>query len=384
VDARAWDNFPSMPSATSAVQAALRAATETHGFGLVDLPQVFAEHGGDQPPGRHLFLDYCHLTLEGIHVAMAATAAEVLAQAEPQSRETLDWRFVAANVALPAVEPELEAAVRFMTALYNAHYGAGLDVFTGAQMSQKGSVVSHWLDAAQPAEPAIVGTMVAYARTRAVPRDALQLSAALQAFHQAIGVLARQSTYNETLDPELVGAIDSISPTHGTELRAAFLAHHAPRDAPIDLAQPLYHWNVIDRYEDRTGFGYERCAYYRARWPVSHFCLVSDGSTDLTLELCARLPGGSEAPQAVEVQVNGAGVGQTLLAPTWIKGRIRLGRDVLRSGFNRVTLRWPAPAIDGDAVLATIRESLELGVPTELHPVFGEVYALIARTTHNN
>ena len=70
--------FLSAPQLTTAARELLREAARRHGFLAVDLRDVFAEHAGPGLPGRRLFLDYCHLTLEGIQVAMAAVAAEVL------------------------------------------------------------------------------------------------------------------------------------------------------------------------------------------------------------------------------------------------------------------------------------------------------------------
>ena len=76
VDAAAYPTlaFLGAPQATTAAREILRDTARRHGFSLVDLREVFAT----PLPGRRLFLDYCHLTSEGIDVAMAAVAAEVL------------------------------------------------------------------------------------------------------------------------------------------------------------------------------------------------------------------------------------------------------------------------------------------------------------------
>ena len=70
--------FLSAPQATMMAQGLQRRAARHHGFATVDLPQIFAEYTGASLPGRRLFLDYCHLTVEGMKVAMASVTAEVL------------------------------------------------------------------------------------------------------------------------------------------------------------------------------------------------------------------------------------------------------------------------------------------------------------------
>ena len=80
VDAAAYPllAFLGAPQATTAAREILRSTARRHGFSCVDLREVFAQATGSPLPGRRLFLDYCHLTSEGIHLAMAAVAAEVL------------------------------------------------------------------------------------------------------------------------------------------------------------------------------------------------------------------------------------------------------------------------------------------------------------------
>ncbi|HEY4573455.1 MAG TPA: hypothetical protein VIJ26_05825, partial [Thermoanaerobaculia bacterium] len=70
--------FLSAPQVTTQARELLQDASRRHGFIPVDLREIFAAHTGSNLPDRRLFLDYCHLTLEGIRVAMAAVAAEVL------------------------------------------------------------------------------------------------------------------------------------------------------------------------------------------------------------------------------------------------------------------------------------------------------------------
>jgi len=80
----------------------------------------------------------------------------------------------------------------------------------------------------------------------------------------------------------------------------------------------------------------------------------------------------------VGVDVNATPVGVAGLTDRWTRTTLDIPAGRLRRGFNRVTLRWPALPADGDAALAQILRRLEQGIPTDLHPVFGEVFAFRA------
>jgi hypothetical protein len=124
-------------------------------------------------------------------------------------------------------------------------------------------------------------------------------------------------------------------------------------------------------------------ATYRAPWPESSFCLVCDGESAVRLTATLRLPAApgttAERQGEVAVEVNGVTVGTLPAAGHWKRKEIRLPRTRLKRGINRLTLRWPPPPPAGDEALAAAIERLENGQEADLHPVFGEVFSLIAK-----
>ena len=375
VDARAWDNFPAMPSATSVVREAIRRAADEHDFVCVDLPSVLATEAGETP-GRRLFLDYCHLTAEGMGVAMAAVATAVRRLVESTSSRS-PRRRVPRNT---AAAPHTEATVKFLTALCAAHWGEPPDLGAGPRIR----LARDGLGAALQASPAIEATLRTYAATRAVPASAAGLSAAHQRLRDAISELGREGVDDHGLDPDVVDAIRDLLAECGRpladEVEAQLLRHHGVGAGTVDLVSAPYHWRRMDRHERSSGFGQDASALYRARWPASHFCLVAAGGEAVRLTLTARLPAvASDRTGEVGVDVNGTPVGITGLTGRWSRATLDVPAGRLRRGFNRVTLRWPALPADGDAALAQILRRLEQGIPTDLHPVFGEVVALRGR-----
>ncbi|HEX6862471.1 MAG TPA: hypothetical protein VF414_06635, partial [Thermoanaerobaculia bacterium] len=142
-----------------------------------------------------------------------------------------------------------------------------------------------------------------------------------------------------------------------------------PKGADLEPWEPLERFfpEVMD-LEDLP-----RRATWRSPWPVSSFCLVADGTDDVTLELTARIP---EGQGDVEIAVNGAVIGTLPVGEIWTKGSLRVPAAALKAGLNRLTLRWPdPPPVEGDP-FRTVLERLDLGLEADLHPVFGEVFSL--------
>jgi hypothetical protein len=275
------------------------------------------------------------------------------------------------------VPPSADAAVSFMTALYTAHWGEPPDL--GGR--PRGRRARTWLQAALRAAPEIEASLRAYAAERGVPAGAT-LSAERQRLAAALPELERLSTLDDGLDPEVVEAIRDVLAAAGRPLAPVIeerlIRHHGVAHGPVNLIHPRYHWRSLDRYDD-GGFGHAGCAFYRARWPVSHFCLIGDGLGGACLQLTARLPRVESAWSGdVGLEVNGEALGAAGLTHRWGRAVFEIEAGRLRRGFNRLTLHWPTVPADGDAALARIVTRLERGQPTDLHPVFGEIAVLRA------
>jgi hypothetical protein len=371
VDARAWDNFPSMPGVTTSVQELLRLSAG-EGFRCVDLPAVFAERLGSSLPGGDLLLDYCHFSLEGMHVAMAAVAIEIAAL-DPTSDATRSR--AASDLPPPKVSPEIDARVKFLTALYRAHWSSPAD--------GRPPAVEGWLDAALAAWPGIADIMVDYASSRAAPAEALLISSTQQRLLLGQGALPPLVWNMPTVDPQVVLAICAALERAGragwAEVEESLVGNHAVDRLDTELTERPYAWGLPEDRNSRGGVGGTR-TFHRSLWPSAHFCMIAGGSRDVALELVARLPRvGSSREASLELTVNGERLGVVPLTDRWSRHRLRLDGRCLRRGINRLTLTWPVLPPEGDAAIASLHERLDLGLPAELHPVFGEISSLRAR-----
>jgi hypothetical protein len=358
--------FLSAPQATTEARELLRDQARRHGFLAVDLRDVFSEHTGSSLPDRRLFLDYCHLTLEGIQVAMAAVAAQVL-NLSGMLDEEADWR----RLISPApISPEAEAVARFGAAIHTAHRLLA----TGS----KRPILEHWCEAALDASPGIAETMLDLVAARCAPCPAVLTAAQQRNLASPYHLLLQHGWRWDHLDADLIEAIRAVLERRGhpagERIDSLLLEHLAIRKEGTELLDAIYLWEPLERfYPEVMDFeDLSRRATFRSPWQESSFCLICDGERDVEIEMTLRL----SVPGSVRIAVNDRDLGTVDAGERWTRTVLRIECRNLRRGLNRLTLRWPPPSTDGDAALAAAADRLEVGIAADLHPVFGELFSL--------
>jgi hypothetical protein len=388
VDSAAW-TAEALPGAGVTVREVLRKGAGHDGLARVDLPGIFSEHAGNIP-GRELFLDYCHLTLRGIKVAMAAVVSEVIRLTAAPGEEAPEWRGLVGRLPDPRIHPARDSMAKFLAGLHALHSERRFD--------GPSPLAEHWCDAAIQSWSGIQEVMLEYVATRVPPATVGGLSVAEQHFfgrrnrlddgsHLLAGEGRRLGRVN--LDAAGIELICSALERSGRSNRVAvnkmLVDQHAARCGAVELVDPYYHWTTMDHLTDLQRYSPTEGGYgiYQAFWPASHFCFVSDSSGDVSLNLTARVPGAvNEKGGAVNatVSVNGHHAGTFAIGDRWTSHELKAGQGSLRTGTNKLTIHWPGLTAEGDAATNRIRERLETGVPANLQPVFGELYSLVARS----
>lgn len=329
--------FLAAPQAGTLPHEILRRGAGLYGLDAVDLREVFPREG--------MFLDYCHLSSEGIHLAMAAVAAKILAaDSTPLSP--------------PKVLPEVEATARFGAAIHTAH-----------RLLANGPIaplLERWCRSALEASPGIAETMRDFAAVRLAPLPAVLTAEQQRNLASPYRLLLQHGWRWDFLDAEVIAAICQALglPEPSLELPEEGLdLVHPPRY----LAEPLARF-----YPEAMGHAdLNGRAYYRSPWPSSSFLLPGEGAREVRATL--RLPGRSGR---VRVELNGRACGEIAATERWSRAELSLPGEGFRAGFNRLTLRWPPLAQDGNEALETALCRLEAGLEADLHPVFGEVFSL--------
>ncbi|HEV2852108.1 MAG TPA: SGNH/GDSL hydrolase family protein [Thermoanaerobaculia bacterium] len=358
VDAAAYPAcaFLGAPQATTAAREILRAAARRHGFACVDLREVFAETTGSALPDRRLFLDYCHLTSEGIGIAMAAVADRVL---DLSGMETGSVSRVSPEIS-PPISQEIEATARLGAAIHTAH--------RLLPVAPKRPLLEHWCEAALDASPGIEAAMLDLVEARCAPCPAVLTAAQQRNLASPYRLLLQHGWRWDHLDADLIEAIEAVlerrgSPAKEETITRLLLEHHALRPEGTDLVEPPWLWEPLARFYPEV-MSFEDLsdrATFRSPWPESSFCLVCDAATDVEIEPTLRLPGRGRLGH-VRVAVNGEEAGGIDAGERWRRAVLRLPRGLLKPGLNRLTLLWPLEGTSG------------------LFPVWGELFSLLART----
>ncbi|HUF38157.1 MAG TPA: hypothetical protein VMN57_06520 [Anaerolineales bacterium] len=355
------------PRLTSIDRELLREGSRFHGFDLVDLPELFAAWTGDPYPGKRMFLDYCHLTVEGMRVAAAGIAEKVL---QGTGRT---WRDLATSAPEPNLAPEADASAKFGAALHTAHRMPG--------HHRRGEILEHWVGAALEADPGMEARLLDLVEARSsggridlTPAHARNLAAAAP-------ILYAHGWEYSHLDAAVVETILEVLVrlgSAGAERIAAGLTGATPNAGGVlELTDPYHLAEPLDRpfYElspERQG---EPRAFMRSFRPEISFVFLSGGRRSYSLRVCARLPLAADRGRTA-IQINGIELKPMVLGQDWRAVERELSVSAIKPGINRLRLVWPPPTVDGDAALRAAADRLLAGMDTDLFPVFGELYSL--------
>jgi hypothetical protein len=348
------------PRCPSPVQDALRARAGELGFAVVDLPAAFA--GRHLLPDRRFLLDYCHLTIEGMRVAMATTAEAVagLVGLDPPPAPEIETTDI-------PVSPLEEALAHLLAAIHNAHWG------------QAGDVVSYHARQAVERAPEVVRFLLAYAEAQSHHADHW-LSAAFEHLTAAPNVrryLGVDGSWmvEKLADFDLLEAIVEAVEHAGTPARAridGILRTEHGRAARFDLLDPRYYART---FRERTGYGLGQVrGYFRALDRVSQFVLVRDQVETMSLRLTCRVPAGDGE---VRLRVNGSGVAVVTGTRRWHTHAVEVTSDLLHPGMNRVEIVWPLLDPPEELIEQDARR-IERGEYPDVLPAFGEIHAFLA------
>lgn len=381
--------FLGAPQATTAARELLADAAERHGWAAVDVRTVLTAWTGSVFPGRRQFLDYCHLTAEGMHGAMAAVTAAVLGlrpvAGGPWEAEGLE---LARRLPPPEISPEAEATARLGAALHGAHRLLPV----GGPPGAGAPVVDHWCRAALEASPGAAAAMLDLARARLASLPAVLTGAGRRILGSPYRLGLQHGLKWDGLDGEVLLAMASALRGAGLpeaeELSEALRAAGALPPEGLELAHGVrYLAEPLARpYPEVMDLPYlTGRAPLRCPWPETSFWLPLRDPSPVVLRLTARLPP-IPIPEGVEayrrgraaLRVNGEDAAELPLAESWTRAALRVPAAALRPGLNLVTLRWPMPPPVGEHALEAARCRLARGLEADLHPIFGEVFSLRA------
>jgi hypothetical protein len=377
-DVAIWDpSWVISPRPYSVVQESLREQTRLCRDEVVDAPKLLEEYLNGGLPDRRIFLDYCHLTTEGIQVVMAAVASRILRLFKGTD---VPWRALLGEQLSPA--PQAEGQAAFLAAVHNAHYFQSYDL------------VRYYCSRAIQLWPPIAGVMSHYIdlQTRRAPMS-LCKSAERIAELQSPLMQRYLLHYNfKQLDPVLLDAIIESLKQDGTEAKQK-LDHlrrqeHSVAYRDTDLLDYYYCSAALQPQElmwvSDVDVRRKLADYYQAFRPESRFVFVGEAGRAVKLRLTCRLPRDAETQDTMSVALNGRRQAEMVIDRAWRTWDLVVFSEVVREGLNEISIRWPLPDLPREQAPGLALAYLSEKKRPEFFCIFGEIHSFTACDAENS
>lgn len=359
-DASACWPFVQSPRCFSVIHQAFREEAPAHGVHIVDLPREFAKHLGGAASDRRLFLDYCHLTLEGIKVAMAHTAETLLPLL---NYRTKPWKQLA-QVDMK-VAAKVNAEAHFLAAVHNANWGQSIDV------------VRHHIRTALECDRGIARMMQLFLdfHIRRVPSTLCQSFDALCQLNSiaAVTLFQNHEVSHKFLNTRLITAVVDELEQAGIPTRASIeslmIKKHDVQNGGVNLVNAFYSTGSFSR-----SLMDSRPEFFKATTRNTTLPLVSGKPQQLNFALTMKAPD-VRPDQTISLRLNGVLLIEIPATARWNTSRFSAPARLVRAGLNQIEIHWPMSAWSGETHKEHVAECLEAGDTVEISPMFGLIHS---------
>jgi len=353
------------PRCYSTIHTTARSLAPSSGVALIDLPRAFEDYSGGDLPGRRLFHDYCHLTVEATVVAMSLAAERLLPLLGNTPRSAAELRQTPIDVA-----PKVIGEAHFLSAIHNANWGQGNEI------------VRYHCHKALEYSPGVARAMrlLLDFHVRRAPSclcKAFEELCLMQSL-SALDVIFDHANPLEDkfLNPVLITEMADALKAHGAsvdgEVHALLNREHGVGPDGVELTGHLYslHSRIVPVDQDRYG-------YFRASEPVSAFRLVIDEQAAVRFRLTFRVKHAKEDDR-IEIMANGKPVASLKASSNWATQWLTPPAANLRAGINLVEIRWPLGDWSLSQWVDSVADRLVEGQTADVTPIFGEIHSFRA------
>ncbi|HKS09646.1 MAG TPA: hypothetical protein VJS13_08885 [Pyrinomonadaceae bacterium] len=374
-DAQSWDgSIMYIPKNYELAQRTLREQLPKYDVQVVDMPLVFKQYLNGGIPGNRMFVDYCHMTSEGIQIAMGHAASCVLRALKGIEQP---WHTLIGEHTAPSPETESEAS--FLAAIHNAH------------RYQRFQMVRHFCARALQHSKHIAEIMLNYLELQVQHKAPLRMSEAeLQIFNLGSPLIRHYLFRNndKRLDKVLLTSIVDALEEEGIpareRLEQLYREEHSTRVDETNLLHPFYIQSADQPHElealcwPLARVDYDP-RYYRAYWPESKFVFIGEQGNAVHLSMSARLSKYADDEGRITLDCNGKPQVEMNVTKEWTAWTITIPGDAIHDGVNEIEIHWPIPEkFRTEEALAEVMSKLcQLKYP-EYYPIFGEIHVFTA------
>ncbi|PCC14203.1 MULTISPECIES: hypothetical protein [unclassified Pseudoalteromonas] len=376
-DAACWDfmrsNSPRMLSVSSNTLKAEVSLNKQH---VIDLPEVFSQYLNadsnaceNKLPGRELFLDYCHLSSEGIKVAMAAIASHHIKLWAGETFELQPLMGKSTDISL-----QTESEGHFLAAIHNAHWG------------QSAELVEYFCEQALEKDQAIAEVMQLFMEVQTRSDLPLWMHKASEQLMEQVSPNLQRYLFNmefkcfdKVLFDAMTSALEKRGIKAGQRLLETRLSNLQVNEQATDLLNPFFHSTAISNAQTGKGNEGGTPAYFQAYDLQNHFSFVARNDRDLLLTATLRLGVQLASELPVKLLCNGAIIAEIQAGKRWKTQTITMAAELLNEGVNQLTLSWKSELPQSEDRLKLAANALELRQVPKLFPVFGNLFQLSVR-----
>lgn len=353
------------PRCYSVIQQTIREEAAAHGVHLVDLPVEFTKYLDGGVADRRLFLDYCHLSLEGIRISMALTAETLLPLLKYPTHSSKELAQVDMKVGA-----NVNAVAHFLAAVYNGSWGQRIDV------------VRHHIRKALEYDRGIAHMMQLFLdlHIRRVPSSLCQSFEQLGELPNMAAIIAFYSDFirdkflNIRLITELGDALEEVGIPVRSQIEHLISKEHSVTNRTINLAHTLYSTDSYSRLlVDR------RPEFYKANARNSTFPLVCDKAEPLNFSVTMKVPNVS-VNQTISIRLNGSLLTEVAATDRWTTSTCFAPAGLVHHGLNHVEIGWPMPVWSHEKRIEHVADCLEAGELVEIIPMFGLIHSFRVST----
>ncbi len=353
------------PRCFKVVREILEKEAREAGMEIVDLFSIFNNAFPKSISGKELYLDYCHLSVKGIKMAMRYTA---LALIKGLKQKTLD---IDELVDSPErLSPSTEAMAHFCAAIHNAHYG------------QEEEILFYHCQRAVNLDPGIAEVIKQYIdfstrKTSTILCNSfgeIIMDGAIRQYEGGFALLHPRG--EKLMDIELINAsiraLQSIGEDCEDIVRQLRIQEHGVNQQGVELLESPYQMTSYNTFS----LGKEN-GFLQVRSPEKTFYFVSNAKEDLSFQLVYRNPNFKKEDQWIKIFVEDKSklLTQIKACKDWTNHNFDLPASQLKKGVNQLIIEWPC-----DLVLNTNSQGMVDEFLENLFPVVGEIYSLVAKT----
>ncbi len=357
------------PRCFKVIQETIRAFATRPNFKLVDLPRCFTEYLNGGLPDRKLFHDYCHLTDEGIRLAAASIAEQLLSVL---GGPALRWNEL--RDAPICIDDKVRGAAHILAGCHNGRWGQPYNI-----------VRYHFAEALRldPGSSEVLQLFLDW-HIRQIPapfcRSFHEMAAGRRAMLRYFSLAPSHITPRASV-PLIKAILDVLGdPDKSKLVWEQFEREQGLDREPLDLLSPTYR---CSRTGDAPGLDSFNGAFYRATTIESYFSFPLRRPQPLVLSIVCRMRPPVKQ-QSVNLAINAHPLTTFAVAAAWQRITVNLDLALLQCGLNSLTIRWPDNQQSADNRALQVVDQLEHGEWPEPFARYGEIQTLSLCTLHTS